>query len=330
METYERLENEFSDFVGMNRGEMVACSSGTAALHLAFEALRLPQGSKVLMSDFNMIACPRAATLASLRPIFVDCNGDDLLLSETEVGIALDGGDDVSAILATHIYGRKVGDWLHDPTTAAADVVVVEDMAEIHGVAPNKRSDAACWSFYKNKIIAGEEGGMVWFNDPAIAKAARELRSLGFSPKHDYTHRPRGHNYRLSNCHAELILKSLLAYSTNRARRNKIENLYNSHIPVHWQMPLRNAVWVYDLRIPGLGYNRMSFIVRELNVKGIAARHGFKPMTSQEEYRMSGIENVQAYKASQEVLYLPVYPTMAEREVVANVSELLKAYDFGA
>src|SRR3990167_3912595 len=84
MEAYERLENEFGDFVNMRQGEMVACSSGTAAIHLALEALELPIASEVIMSDYNMIACPRAVSLAGLIPKFIDCNNDDLLMGSTD------------------------------------------------------------------------------------------------------------------------------------------------------------------------------------------------------------------------------------------------------
>lgn len=324
METYEQLEHEFSDFVGMNCGEMVACSSGTAALHLALEALELPLKSKVILSDFNMIACPRAITLAGLKPVFVDCNTDDLLLSPEPADF---GANDpiVSAIMPVHIYGRQCDmEWINQ-IAARVSLSVIEDMSEIHGISPQETSDTACWSFYKNKIVAGEEGGIVWFKDPYRAKIARELRSLGFSDKHDFLHRPRGHNYRMSNCHAELVLKSLMRFSENMARRNQIEDGYNKYIPKQWQMPLRDAVWVYDLRIPDLGYSRMDAIVKELNGKGIAARHSFKPMTMQTEYQMSALENINAHKASQEVLYLPVYPSMTEREVKANAEALIEA-----
>lgn len=322
-EIYQRLENEFQDFVGMNQGEMVACSSGTAALHLALEALELPLGSKVVMSDFNMIACPRAVTLAGLNPTFVDCNPDDLLIYPDPADVAANQ-ENVSSIMPVHIYGRQCDmEWIGQ-ITSRANLVVVEDMSEIHGVPPSDASEAACWSFYKNKIIAGEEGGMVWFSDPGMAKIARELRSLGFSDKHDFLHRPRGHNYRMSNCHAQLVLDSLMRFSENNARRNQIEDWYNKYIPLDWQMPLRDAVWVYDLRIPGLCYSRLDSIIRELNGKGIAARHSFKPMTMQQEYFDLKC-TPQAHKASQEVLYLPVYPSMEEREVKANVEALIGA-----
>jgi len=162
MRPHEQLEAELAKWITecgltVSPEQVVACSSGTAALHLAFEALQLPQGSEVVMSDFNMIACPRAVSLAGLKPVFVDC-GDDLLLDTSKV--AKHFGGSTKSILQTWIYGRvDENDRQYiSGITRQCGVSVVEDMAEVHGVAPHEDTDAACWSFYKNKIVAGEEG----------------------------------------------------------------------------------------------------------------------------------------------------------------------------
>jgi dTDP-4-amino-4,6-dideoxygalactose transaminase len=187
---------------------------------------------------------------------------------------------------------------------------VVEDLAEAHGVRPHINTDAACWSFYKNKIIAGEEGGMVAFRDARHATIARSLRSLGFTERHDFQHIPRGHNYRLSNCHAELIRVSLKSVEWNQRRRREIEEQYNDYMPhpLVWRMPLkRDVVWVYDLRIPGMTSGQQDQLIKALNERGIAARHAFKPMSQQWEYRQIP-QDTTASLMSREVIYLPVDP----------------------
>ena len=69
-------------------------------------------------------------------------------------------------VLTVHLYGRKA------PTDFGERIHVVEDLAEAHGIAPNPNSDAACWSFYKNKVIAGEEGAVyLEFSTPALDEA---------------------------------------------------------------------------------------------------------------------------------------------------------------
>ena len=187
-------------------------------------------------------------------------------------------------------------------------VHIVEDLAEAHGIDPHEATDAACWSFYKNKIVAGEEGGAVAFQDPKAAGRARQLRCLGFTPEHDFHHVPRGHNYRLANSLADLIIDSLGSLQDNVIHRRWAELACDQQCPEAWRMPKRDAPWVYDLRIRDVDAERISRIVRELNAEGIAARHGFKRMTCQDEYRVKGMGLTNAARASREVLYLPLCP----------------------
>jgi len=192
------------------------------------------------------------------------------------------------------------------------ELFVVEDLAEAHGVIPHPDTDAACWSFYKNKIVGGEEGGAVAFKNPEHARLARRLRSLGFNDEHDFNHYPRGHNYRMSNAHAKLIIGSLNYYPVAIQKRREVERLYEEACPVAWRQPERDVPWVYDLRIRGMSSEIQDRVVRGSNKEGITARHCFKPMTRQLEYR-EGIPRLvenNADRLSREVIYLPIRPGM--------------------
>lgn len=308
MELYQQLEKEFGEWAGVKN--VVVCSSGTAALHLALEALQLPQGSEVLVPDFTMIACPRAVAMASLVPVFIDCT-DNLLMDTwlTTEGI----NEKTSAIMPVHIYGRQCLMEAIHKIAAKWNLKVVEDLAEAHGVRPHPESAAACWSFYKNKIIAGEEGGAVAFRDPEVAEIARSLRNLGFTDAHDFNHIPRGHNYRLANCLADRVLHSLEVGKGNLAKRRIIEQWYDTWCPLDWRMPKRDVPWVYDIRIGGMTEEKQGRLVRRLNQLGVEARHAFKSMSVQEEFADCRVEgNGNANRLSREVIYLPIQPEMTE------------------
>jgi perosamine synthetase len=147
---FELLEDEVADWAGYPRGHVVSCSSGTAALHIALEALQLPQGATVIMPDLTMVACARAVHLAGLVPQFVDCK-DDLNMDVRQIDSTQLRS--TAAFMAVHLYGRCAFKMF-----GFNNLRVVEDMAEAHGVRPHAETDAACWSFYRNKIVAGEEG----------------------------------------------------------------------------------------------------------------------------------------------------------------------------
>lgn len=322
-EPYEELEVKFAEWNELDPAGMVACSSGTAALHLACEMMGTRSSGRVIVPDLTMVACPRAVVLAGKSPEFCDCD-DRLNVKPSEVWKAVD--DDVhDGLLIVHTYGRTP-----DRANLLAygrNQYVVEDLAEAHGTRPDELSDAACWSFYKNKIVCGEEGGAVWFRDPEHAKRARQLRSLGFTDAHDFTHVPRGHNYRMSNAHAKLILPSLAEADQNLAKRRQIEQWYDARVPKEWHMPPRDVVWVYDLRIPGMVYAQQDNLVRGLNQRGVAARHAFKPMTTLDEWRGQQPVSPNALRLSQEVIYLPAYPYLTEWDVTRIVNDLVEIYE---
>jgi len=322
MQLHEVLEARLIEWTGMPH--VVACSSGTAALHLALEALGLPAGSEVLVPDYTMVACPRAVALAGLTPVFVGC-GPNLLM---DLGSLYDAvkAPDLSAIMTVHVYGRTV-DGDHVETAAVAGprpLAIIEDMAELHGVRPHPATDAACWSFYRNKIVAGEEGGCVGFRSAAHAAKARRLRSLGFTDAHDYMHEPRGHNYRLADSLAGQVAWSLHRFDDNYRKRRVLERAYDDGCPREWRMPARQSPWVYDVRIPGLTREGQAAVVKGLNGMGVAARQGFKPMSWQPEFKGCRVVGTgEAARAAYEVLYMPLDPGLGVTQAVRAMTALI-------
>lgn len=305
MEPYLRLEKELEKW--SHCSNVVSCSSGTAALHLGLESLNLPRGSEIIVPDFSMIACPRAVVMAGHTPVFVDC--DQQMNIDTNI-IKLGITNKTRAIMVVHTYGRSV---CMDSIMALAysnDLYVIEDLAEIHGKLPHRSTDVACWSFYKNKIVAGEEGGAVAFLEPEFADRARQLKNLGFTNEHDFIHISRGHNYRMSNLHAQPILESLSRFRANIEERREQVALCDSLCPPEYLLPQREFPWVYDLIIPGLTYESQTKLVKLLVNSGINARHAFKPNISQPEFYQNSKCIVHrehnAYKYSKEVIYLPL------------------------
>lgn len=329
MEAYQELEREWAEWCDLDPAGMCVCSSGTAALHLACECLELPPGSQVVCPDLTMVACPRAIVLAGLTPVFVDC-GDDLNMdmeNMTQASYFREVDDPqrflanpLSAIMAVHVYGRRCN---MDYISEAADnwnAKVIEDLAEAHGVKPHPQTNAACWSFFSNKIVAGQEGGAVWFKEPKHAALARQLRSLGFTEAHDYEHIPRGHNYRMSNAHAQLIRYSLQVVDANISKRWEWWFEHDARCPAEWKLDRPDAPWVFAFRVLGMERERQNALVQALNEAGVKARHCFKAMSAQAEFRdCKVVGNGKAAELSEQVIYLPLSPEPISGEKVDEV-----------
>ena len=319
-QAFEQLEKEFGEFIG--NPNTVAVSSGTAALHIACEVARAKITDDVTgevkpsiaVPEYTMVACARAAAMADLDIHFVDCN-DDLQMNMDLVP------DQMHIVMAVHIYGNLCN---RDPICHRKPWLVIEDMAEVHGAKPHPNTFAACWSFYKNKTIHGEEGGMIAFKNPQDVRLAKQLRTLGFDDNHDYFHVPRGVNARMSNAHAELIRPSLREYTPNCIKRLILSGEYITLVPYRWQMPVCYYPWVFPIRIKGMNRFQQRELVLRLNEKGIAARQGFKSMKLQAEFDDGTADCItNAMRLQHEIIYLPLSETMTRDDVARICDELM-------
>ena len=314
---HEKLEADFASWMGYPSKNAVACSSGTAALHLALEVRANGNPGYILVPDFTMVACARAVVLSGLSPRFVECD-ENLLITPKTIDSAYT--PDVLAVMPVHVYGRRCNMQGIHALANLKGIDVVEDLAEAHGIRPHPDTFAACWSFYQNKIVAGEEGGMVIFKDDYYANKARLLRCLGFTPQHDFTHVPRGHNYRMASSLARLVLKSLQKVDKNLAKRKQVEFWYDNEIPEENRMPARDVCWVYDIKVPTHAQNAL---VSGLNERGIQARYGFKPMSSLREFvQQSSSAHPVAETMGNQIIYLPVDPRLLRGRVGAICREV--------
>lgn len=236
LEPYQELENKFAEFTGSKYA--VSCNSGTSALHLALMALRVSKGDEVIIPDFTMAAVAFAVSYTGAKPIFGDVDLKTYGLLPSEVKRLRTKR--TKAVIAVHTYGRLAD--IDGILKEAKGVPVIEDACEAQGAIYNSKAEMTCYSFYRNKIIRAEEGGMVTANKKCHIQRMRYLKNMCFGPKHNYYHKEVGYNYRMPNGQALMALQSLTNYPKELKRRQKREAELNKLYP----MPKRNAVWFYE------------------------------------------------------------------------------------
>lgn len=254
---YKQLEQEYSKFVGAKHA--VSCNSGTSALHLALMAVGVGKGDEVIIPDFTMAACGFAVEYCGAKPIFVDCNDTfciDWKLIEKKIT------KKTKAIMPVHIYGRLCNMPEILRIAKKHKLKVIEDACEAQGAVFESEADITCYSFYENKIIHAEEGGIATTDNKKYADRMNYLKNMAFGPKHDYMHLEIGYNYRMPNSQAQLALKSLLEFPTEYKRRRDIEKLWTGE-------NILDAVWV-------LPYYKK----HKLYSKHFETRPFFKPLSS--------------------------------------------------
>ncbi len=314
----KEFEDKFAEFNSMKHG--VACSSGTAALTLALRALGIGEGDEVIVPEFTMIATAWAVTYTGAKPVFVDCK-DDLNIDEEKIEEKINSK--TKAIIPVHIYGRQCNMKKIIDIAYNYNLKVVEDSAEAHGVKPV--GDIACFSLFANKIISSGEGGVCVTNDENLAKQMIHLRSMAFTPEHNFIHKKLAYNFRMTNIQAAVALGQLERINDILEKRKKIEHNYTNklrNIRGIKLLPERNVLWMYDL----FAYKRPE-LQKYLEQNGIETRQFFKPMSRQPMYYDKNWTNLKAAEFGEHGLYLPTYYDLTESDQDYIVSKVKEFYE---
>ena len=287
------FERKFADLSGTRYG--VACANGTVALHLALATLGLEPGDEVIIPAFTMIATANAVTYCGAKPVLVDAEPCTWNMDLNQVESAITPR--TRAIVPVHTYGHPVD---MDPLREMADrhgLLVFEDAAEAHGARYRGRpvgslGDAACFSFYGNKIITTGEGGMVTTNNEQIARLAWNLRDHAFSHERHFWHKFIGFNYRMTNMQAAIGLaqtEQLEKFVQMRRANAAAYSALLASVPgittppeADWAM---NVYWMYGILVDEAVYGMSRDQLRKaLADRGIETRTFFIPMHCQPVY----------------------------------------------
>jgi len=299
-----QFEEEWAEYNFMKHG--VACNSGTNAIYLALKALGIGPGDEVIVPEYTMIATAWAVTYTGATPVFVDC-GDDLLMDITKIRTT----EKTKAIISVPIYGRSL-------VIPEFGVPVIEDMAEAHGVTPT--GDIACYSFYGNKILTTGEGGMCLTNNKEWADEMRLYANMYFDKDRTMIHPKVGHNFRLTNIQAAIGVAQVERIDEILSKRKQIEKWYDENLPTSLKMPPRDVLWMYDIQT-----DHQEELKAYLSKNGIETRYGFKPMSMQPMY-LGEYENLNAYKWSKRILYLPTWTDMS-LEDVKKICQTIQSFE---
>ena len=299
--------NEFEQVfaAGIGSANAVACSSGTAALHVALRLAGASPGSLVAVSDFTFIASANAISYTGADLLLVDSepetwNMDTERLRDEVVSRAAAGRRLPDIIEAVHILGHPVD---LEPLLELRDrygTRIVEDAAEslggswcagkLAGKLVGTVGDLGCFSFNGNKIITTGGGGMITTDDRELAVRAKHLTNQAKLPGADYVHDVVGYNYRLNNVQAAIGLAQLESLPAALEAKRRIAARYTEALadsPVtlapraKWAEP---TFWLYSVLLDETA-PIPERVVPRLHERGVGARRLWSPLHAQAPYR---------------------------------------------
>lgn len=219
----DRFEKNFAEVCGVKH--CVALANGTVALHLALISLEIGAGDEVIVPDLTFVATAASVVHAGATPVLVDVDPVTGCIDPELVEGAI--SPRTRAIIAVHLFGHPADMTALRAIAARHGIVVLEDAAEAHGarlggVTVGGLGQAACFSFYGNKLITTGEGGCITTDDDAFAERARFLKDHAMSRERRYWHPAVGFNYRMTNLQAALGCAQIERFPEMLRRKSQV------------------------------------------------------------------------------------------------------------
>lgn len=332
------FEDAYASYVGVRYA--ASCINGTAALHLALDALGIGEGDEVIIPDLTIISCAFSALYVRAKPVLVDVEDRTGNIDPSKIEQAIT--PKTKAIMVVHLYGHPVD---FDPIHAIAKkhgLIIIEDAAEAHGALyKNKKvgslGDIACFSFYANKIVTTGEGGMVVSNNAKYIESVKQKRNLSHKIGMRFLHEELGYNYRMTNIQAAIGLGHLESIDTYIRRKKHIAGKYNEllkglpHLELPVEKPYADSVyWMYTVLVGKNSPLSRDDLMKELSSRGIETRSYFYPLhiqpvlTSRFQYNKS--EFPVSRELSQRGLYIPSGLGLTDDEIVTVSKKIYEIF----
>lgn len=325
------FEEKFADYIGVKHA--VAVSSGTTALHLSLLAAGIGPGDEVITTPFSFAATGNSILYVGAKPVFVDINKDTYNLDPLLIEDAVT--NNTKAVMPVHLYGQPAE---MEPINEVANdngVVVIEDAAQAHGATYKGKKagslgDMGCFSFYPTKNMTTSEGGIVTTDNEDMAEQIRILRAHGESER--YTHVILGYNFRMTDIAAAIGIVQLNKLDKFNEKRIANAKYLTAHIEEidgikapYVADEVKHVFHQYTIRVDK---SKRDELIKSLNNRGIGTGiHYPKPIYQQKLYTDMGFDATcpEAELASNEVLSLPVHPSLSSDDLEKIVIELKEA-----
>jgi len=280
------LETEFARLLGM--GQAVACTSGTAAIHLAVAGVNPSPGDEIITSPITDMGTISPIIMQNAIPVFADLDAETFNLDPASVAECIT--ERTKAIIVVHLMGGPAD---MDALLALArprGIKVIEDccqayLAEDRGRLVGTIGDVGCFSLQQSKHMTAGDGGIVVTNDEALAGRMRLFADKGWArggEVRDYLQL--GINYRMNELTGAVayaqVGKVASVVARRRQRAEQMTRLLAAQAPGVNPPVVRaggkHSYWQYPITIDEgrLGVGSADFC-QAINAEGVPAGVGY-------------------------------------------------------
>ena len=289
---------EFEEAVARQGGvaRAVSCTSGTAALHIAYAAAGVGPGDEVVTTPMTFVATASCALALGATVRFADIQDDTANLDAAAASAELT--ERTKVVAAVDYAGHPVDADALMAVTRDAGVLLLEDAAHSIGSTYKGRpvgslADLTTFSFFPTKNMTTAEGGAVLSPDAELVRRAHQFHFIGLErdrsrmrypdegPWHQEVHEW-GLNYRLPDVLAALGLSQLARLEAFKERRAEVFARYHEGLAGvdGVRLPIRrddvDPIWhLYPVRVLG---GRRREVFEGLREAGIGVQVNYLPV----------------------------------------------------
>lgn len=338
--TVEQFERIISERVG---GHVIALSSGTAALHAAFSAVGVGPGTEIITSPLTFAATATAALHLGADVVFTDVDDRTLLLDPLKAAAAVT--ERTRAIVPVDYAGQPADMDSFRSLTQSRGISLVEDAAHSIGSKYKGRpvgslADLTTYSFHPVKTITTAEGGAVASPGSEYVAPIQRFRNHGLVREQHLLEEPKegpwhqevqslGLNYRLPDVLAALGVSQLRRLDEFIDRRSQLADRYRTHLGSVEHIRLQEVradvepAWhLFVIRVPS---HTRTDIFEMLRRDGIGVQVHYLPVYRHPLFKAMGRDYACpiAERAYEELLTLPLYPALTEKEQDRVIGKLI-------
>ena len=330
----QQFEEKIRKYVGTKKA--VGVSSATHGLHLILRSLGIGPNDEVLVPTLTFASSADVVTYCGAKPVLIDVEPDTFNISPNEIKKKIT--KKTKAIVVVH-YGGQACDMNEIISLSKKyNLKLVEDCAHALGSTYAKTKcgsfgHAGCFSFYPTKIITTGEGGMITTNSPNLYEKMKHLRSHGMTTtprareltaKWEYDIKEIGYNYRLDEIRSSLGLSQFSRIDTINKNRIKIAKKYTKALekiqglatPIIKEK--RNHIFhLYSIKVTKNYLMSRNALFKLLHKKGIGTSIQYTPLHLmsyfKKQFNSKNFPNANLVK--DQILCLPIYPTMTDKEI---------------
>jgi len=334
----ESFESEAATYCHANHA--IGVSSGTDAIIVSLMALDIGYGDEVIVPSFTFFATAGSVHRVGAKPVFCDIRPDTFNLDPGKLEQLVTPR--TKAVIPVHLFGQCAEMDAILSVCRRHSLRIIEDAAQAIGARlrddhAGTLGDTGCFSFFPSKNLGGiGDGGLVTTNNADLAARIRTLRDHG--AKHRYYHSSVGGNFRLDAIQAAALRVKLSALESWHEQRRKNASAYKESLSDLQEKGL--------VRLPvEAPYGRHvfnQFVIRvnerdrlkeylAANRIGTAVYYPI-PLHLQECFSHLGVEEgrlPESEAASREVLALPVFPGLSERQLAKVIRCIRDFYSTG-